>query len=225
MRDTGILNGSHGLRVAVLVNDFGAINIDTELIIGVEDNAISLANGCVCCQIRDDLVETIEEVITRPEQPEYILLEASGVADPFVTQPATGCARFDMQRSDAGLRVDVFTDRMIAFYREGTTGANYPTLAYVDLPGGTVHLTQTTDYPWSGLVELVVEVDGRDVEQLSRSSAELIDRCRQGQGPAMLWCRVDRLCSHTNADDHRVYRSDGELELAAGRDPITNLAG
>ena len=77
-----ILNGSHGLRVAVLVNDFGAINIDTELIIGVEENAISLANGCVCCQIRDDLVDTIKEVITRPEQPEYILLEASGVADP-----------------------------------------------------------------------------------------------------------------------------------------------
>ena len=77
-----ILNGEHGLRVAVLVNDFGAINIDTELIVGVEDNAISLANGCVCCQIRDDLIETVEEVINRPEQPEYILLEASGVADP-----------------------------------------------------------------------------------------------------------------------------------------------
>ena len=77
-----MLNGSHGLRVAVLVNDFGSINIDTELIVGVEDNAISLANGCVCCQIRDDLVETIEEVISRPEKPEYILLEASGVADP-----------------------------------------------------------------------------------------------------------------------------------------------
>ena len=77
-----ILNGDHGLRIAVLVNDFGAINIDTELIVGVEDNAISLANGCVCCQIRDDLVETIEEVTARPEQPEYILLEASGVADP-----------------------------------------------------------------------------------------------------------------------------------------------
>ena len=77
-----ILNGSHGLRVAVLVNDFGSINIDTELIIGVEDNAISLANGCVCCNIRDDLIETIEMVINRPENPEYILLEASGVADP-----------------------------------------------------------------------------------------------------------------------------------------------
>lgn len=77
-----ILNGNHGLRVAVLVNDFGAINIDTELIVGVEDNAISLANGCVCCQIRDDLMDTVEEVISRTENPEYILLEASGVADP-----------------------------------------------------------------------------------------------------------------------------------------------
>jgi len=77
-----ILNGSHGLRVAVLVNDFGSINIDTELIVDVEDNAISLANGCVCCNIRDDLIETVEMVINRPEQPEYILLEASGVADP-----------------------------------------------------------------------------------------------------------------------------------------------
>jgi len=77
-----ILNGDHGLRVAVLVNDFGSINIDTELIVGVEDNAISLANGCVCCNIRDDLVETVEMVINRPERPQYILLEASGVADP-----------------------------------------------------------------------------------------------------------------------------------------------
>jgi G3E family GTPase len=77
-----ILNGDHGLRVAVLVNDFGSINIDTELIVGVEENAISLSNGCVCCNIRDDLIETVEMVIGRPERPEYILLEASGVADP-----------------------------------------------------------------------------------------------------------------------------------------------
>lgn len=77
-----ILNGNHGLRVAVLVNDFGAINIDAELIVGVEENAIRLSNGCVCCTIRDDLIETIQAVIDRPGNPEYILLEASGVADP-----------------------------------------------------------------------------------------------------------------------------------------------
>jgi len=77
-----ILRDDHGLRIAVLVNDFGEINIDAELIVGVEDDMISLANGCVCCQLRDDLLETVEELINRPERVEYILLEASGVADP-----------------------------------------------------------------------------------------------------------------------------------------------
>jgi G3E family GTPase len=84
-----ILSGNHGLRVGVLVNDFGSINIDAELVIGVKDNVISLANGCVCCQIRDDLVESVVTLLARRETAvEYILLEASGVADPagiFVT--------------------------------------------------------------------------------------------------------------------------------------------
>ena len=77
-----ILNGDHGLRVAVLVNDFGSINIDAELITGVEDNMISLANGCICCQIHDDLVATVVALMERPGGVEYILVEASGVADP-----------------------------------------------------------------------------------------------------------------------------------------------
>ena len=77
-----ILNGDHGLRVAVLVNDFGSINIDADLVVGVESDVISLANGCVCCSIRDDLIEAVTSVMARPERPEYVLLEASGVADP-----------------------------------------------------------------------------------------------------------------------------------------------
>jgi G3E family GTPase len=79
-----ILTGDHGLRVAVLVNDFGSINIDADLVVGVENEGgvISLANGCVCCNIRDDLVAAVSQMMARPERPEYILLEASGVADP-----------------------------------------------------------------------------------------------------------------------------------------------
>jgi G3E family GTPase len=83
-----ILTGDHGLRVGVLVNDFGSINIDAELIVGMDGNTMSLANGCVCCQIRDDLIEAVLALLDRPETIEYILLEASGVADPggiFVT--------------------------------------------------------------------------------------------------------------------------------------------
>ncbi|MBU6455813.1 MAG: GTP-binding protein [Cyanobacteria bacterium REEB67] len=77
-----ILTDDHGLRVAVIVNDFGAINIDADLIVSIEENVVSLANGCVCCSIRDDLAVAIEDLIESPQPPEYIILEASGIADP-----------------------------------------------------------------------------------------------------------------------------------------------
>jgi G3E family GTPase len=77
-----ILSGEHGLRVGVLVNDFGAINIDAELVAGVEQNTISLTNGCVCCEIRDDLVNSLEQLLTRRDEIDYVILEASGIADP-----------------------------------------------------------------------------------------------------------------------------------------------
>ena len=77
-----ILNGDHGMKVGVLVNDFGSINIDADLVVDVESDVISLANGCVCCSIRDDLSEAVTQTLERPERPEYILLEASGVAEP-----------------------------------------------------------------------------------------------------------------------------------------------
>ncbi|WP_246541099.1 CobW family GTP-binding protein [Mycobacterium spongiae] len=78
-----ILNGDHGLRVGVLVNDFGAINIDADLVVGVQDEMISLANGCVCCQIRDDLIEAVDRLLSGEHAPKYIVLEASGIADPL----------------------------------------------------------------------------------------------------------------------------------------------
>ncbi len=78
-----ILKGDHGLRVAVLVNDFGAVNIDAELIVGVEGETVSLANGCICCTIRDDLVRAVLNLLEREPPPEYILIETSGVSDPY----------------------------------------------------------------------------------------------------------------------------------------------
>lgn len=77
-----ILTGDHGLKVGVLVNDFGSINVDAELVVDVDDGMITLANGCVCCQIRDDLVESVAALVNRDDPVEYVILEASGVADP-----------------------------------------------------------------------------------------------------------------------------------------------
>lgn len=77
-----ILNGAHGVRVGVLVNDFGAVNIDAELVEGVEENTIKLSNGCVCCEIRDDLIRSLDDLLKRSDGIDYVLLEASGVSDP-----------------------------------------------------------------------------------------------------------------------------------------------
>jgi G3E family GTPase len=78
-----ILAEEHGLRIAVLVNDFGEIDIDSELIVGVESGTVSLANGCVCCEVRDDLISAIDSVLRADDSLDAIVLEASGVAEPM----------------------------------------------------------------------------------------------------------------------------------------------
>ena len=77
-----ILNGEHGRRIGVLVNDFGEINIDSQLISKVEGETISLTNGCVCCSIRDDLVSAIEQLLELEPCPDMIVVETSGVSEP-----------------------------------------------------------------------------------------------------------------------------------------------
>lgn len=78
-----LLNAPHGLRVAVMVNDFGAINIDSQMIVGIEGETISLSNGCICCTIRDDFLTETLKLLDRPDAPEYIVVETSGVSDPI----------------------------------------------------------------------------------------------------------------------------------------------
>ena len=77
-----LLQGDHGLRLGVLVNDFGAINIDAALVEAVEDDVVALSNGCICCSIREDLLEAVLQLLGRPDPPDCLIIEASGVADP-----------------------------------------------------------------------------------------------------------------------------------------------
>ena len=71
-----------GRRLTVLVNDFGAINIDADLVLKHEGNTLSLANGCVCCSIGDGLMEALARIAREPRRPDHVVVEASGVADP-----------------------------------------------------------------------------------------------------------------------------------------------
>lgn len=78
-----LLAEDHGLRLAVLVNDFGEIDVDSELIVGIETGTVTLANGCVCCEIRDDLMNAVRSVLRQDHELDGIVLEASGVAEPM----------------------------------------------------------------------------------------------------------------------------------------------
>jgi G3E family GTPase len=77
-----LLAHAEGRRIAAVVNDFGAINIDAELIAGASDGVVSLANGCICCSLEGDLLRTLSTLLRRDPKPEYIVIETSGVADP-----------------------------------------------------------------------------------------------------------------------------------------------
>ncbi len=77
-----ILAGAHGLRLAVMVNDFGSVNIDAALIESRDGETISFTNGCICCSIGDNLAAALHDLAERPEGPDHIVIEASGVADP-----------------------------------------------------------------------------------------------------------------------------------------------
>lgn len=77
-----LLSEDHGLRILVLVNDFGAINIDAALLISADEDTIELANGCVCCTMGADLFMAVGDVLNRHPRPDHLLIEASGIADP-----------------------------------------------------------------------------------------------------------------------------------------------
>lgn len=77
-----LLAHAGGRRIAAVVNDFGAINIDAELIAGASDGVVSLSNGCICCSLEGDLLRTLAALLRRDPPPEFIVIETSGIADP-----------------------------------------------------------------------------------------------------------------------------------------------
>ena len=83
-----ILENAGGKRIALLINEFGDLGIDRELVTGCgiegceDENVMELANGCICCTVADDFLPTMETLLDRPELPEHIVIETSGLALP-----------------------------------------------------------------------------------------------------------------------------------------------
>jgi G3E family GTPase len=97
-----ILSENHGKKYAVIVNEFGEIGIDNDLIIGADEEVFEMNNGCVCCTVRGDLVRILEGLMKRKGKFDAIIVETTGLADPapvaqtfFVDEDVQKNARLD----------------------------------------------------------------------------------------------------------------------------------
>lgn len=78
-----ILKNRQELKVAVLVNEFGDIDIDSQLLVSIEEDVVQLSNGCICCTINENLVDAVYKVLEREEPIDYLVIETTGIADPL----------------------------------------------------------------------------------------------------------------------------------------------
>ena len=97
-----ILSEDHGQKFAVIVNEFGEIGIDNDLVVGADEEVFEMNNGCICCTVRGDLIRIMEGLMKRKGKFDAIIVETTGLADPapvaqtfFVDQEVQDQARLD----------------------------------------------------------------------------------------------------------------------------------
>ncbi|MFB8794229.1 MAG: GTP-binding protein [Microcoleus sp.] len=77
-----ILTQEHGKKVAVIVNEFGEVGIDNQLVIDADEEIFEMNNGCICCTVRGDLIRIIGNLMKRRDKFDHIVIETTGLADP-----------------------------------------------------------------------------------------------------------------------------------------------
>ena len=120
-----ILENQNGLKTAVLVNEFGEIGIDNDLIIETSEDMIELSNGCICCTINGELLSTVEKILERSNNLDYIIVETTGLADPLpVAMTFAGSSLREKVRLDSILTLvdadnfDFNIDRKSIYYSQ-----------------------------------------------------------------------------------------------------------
>src|SRR5829696_6077651 len=77
-----IMSEPHGQKFAVIVNEFGEIGIDNDLVVGADEEIFEMNNGCICCTVRGDLVRILAKLVRRADDLDHIIIETTGLADP-----------------------------------------------------------------------------------------------------------------------------------------------
>lgn len=203
-----ILENRQDLKVAVLVNEFGDINIDSQLLVSVDQDMMELSNGCICCTINDGLVDAVYSVLERRERIDYLVVETTGIADPLpIALTFVGSELRDFTRLDSVLTlVDVETFTPDHFGSEA---------ALNQISFGDIILLNKTD--------LVPEERVNDLEQHIRKIKDRarILRSQYGKVPLPLILDVGlsqpdsyltSKVSSPNHHDHEHHHEDDEPE-------------
>ncbi|MEA5534630.1 GTP-binding protein [Crocosphaera sp. XPORK-15E] len=198
-----ILTNQEGIKTAVLVNEFGEIGIDNELIVTTEDNMVELNNGCVCCTINEDLIQAVYKILERADKIDYLVVETTGLADPLpVALTFLGTELRDMTRLDSIVTmVDCANFSLDLFNSE----AAHSQIAY-----GDIIVLNKTDLVDEGDVD-ALEIRIRDIKESAR-----ILRTEKSQVPLPLILSVGLFESdkyfETEEEEHKHEHEHHEHE-------------
>ncbi|MCG6135058.1 MAG: GTP-binding protein [Nostoc sp. LLA-1] len=197
-----ILSNQQGLKTAVLVNEFGEIGIDNELIVSTDENMVELNNGCICCTINNDLVDAVYKVLERQENLDYLVVETTGLADPLpVALTFLGTELRDLTRLDSIITVVDAANYSLDLFN---SQAAYSQIAY----GDVIILNKTDLVEPSALDELESKIN--EVKEGAR-----IIRTKRSQVPLPLILSVGLFESdkyfeseHKHDHDHEHHDHD-----------------
>ena len=204
-----ILSNQDGLKTAVLVNEFGEIGIDNDLVVSTSDDIVELSNGCICCSINGELLETVDRILEQSRDLDYLVVETTGLADPLpVAMTFLGSELRDQTRLDSIITLidaENFSEEILAS-EVGRSQVIY----------GDILLLNKTDLVDAARLE-AIESRLREVKTDAR-----ILRSEKGEVPLPLLLSVglfesDRVVSAAEGHDHGHSRThDHEHEHSHG---------
>ncbi len=207
-----ILTNQEGLKTAVLVNEFGEVGIDNDLLVtmGEDDNMVELSNGCICCTINNDLLEAVYKVLERSDKIDYLVVETTGLADPLpVALTFLGTELRDLTRLDSIVTVVDAENYSLDLFN---SQAAYNQIAY-----GDIILLNKMDLVDEAEADSL-EVKLRDIKEDAR-----ILRTDHSDVPLPLILSVglfesDKYFGESKADDHNHDEHDHSGHDHSGHD-------
>lgn len=215
-----ILSEDHGKRYAVIVNEFGEVGIDNELIVGADEEVFEMNNGCVCCTVRGDLIRVLSGLMKRKGKFDAIIVETTGLADPgpvaqtfFVDDDVRAKAQLDsvttvvdakhlpLRLADSPEAVEqiAFADQIILNKTDLVSPAE---LVAVEAqirrinPLAPIHRAQRSNVP----LEAVLGRGGFDLERITGLDPEFLNPAHGEPGHVH-----DESCDHDHDHDHHGH--------------------